>query len=347
MPEVYFDVLPNKNGHLGLITLNRPEALNALNPTMVAAIYQQLILWSKASHIKVVVIRSNDSRAFCAGGDLRFTYEKFRNEKSALRAFFLEEYRLNQMIYHYPKPYIAFLDGITMGGGVGISIHGSHRVATERLVFAMPETGIGFFPDIGATYFLPRLPDFLGFYLGLTGAKLDGDGSVLFGIAQHKVASASIPKIIEILSHTVFEENVSEAITAILKSFQLPVHGALIQHYTKDIANCFSAISIEAILEKLKQLSSTFCHETAQQLLLLSPTSLKVTLRALRLGLSLNFDDCMQQEYRIACHFLEGNDFFEGIRSRIIDKDHQPIWQPNQLNDVTESQVENFFRLPH
>src|SRR3989338_2126316 len=185
--EVLFEEIAGQGGHLGVITLNRPQILNSLNQTMIDAMYAQLNKWAIAPDIKAVVIRAAPGRAFCAGGDLRFTYERFKNKDPLLSTFFRDEYQLNRLIYHFPKPYIALLDGITMGGGVGISIHGSHRVATENLLFAMPETGIGFFPDVGGTYFLPRLPGRIGYYLGLTGARIKTDDCVTLGISQHKV----------------------------------------------------------------------------------------------------------------------------------------------------------------
>src|ERR1700733_14044983 len=165
--DVLFHVLPGQAGDIGIITLNRPTVLNSLNHVMINAMFQQLTAWEKDLTIKVVVILGAGDRAFCAGGDLRFTYELYQQKSDQIALFFKNEYRLNSLIYHYKKPYIAFLDGITMGGGVGVSIHGSHRIATERLLFAMPETGIGLFPDVGGTYFLPRLYGKMGYYLGL------------------------------------------------------------------------------------------------------------------------------------------------------------------------------------
>ena len=170
--DVIFTEIKGRLGDIGLITLNRPRALNSLTLEMIKAIHRELLAWRKANHIKAVMINAVPGRAFCAGGDLRLTYERMQAKEAHIAHFFWDEYELNCCIFHYPKPYIALLDGITMGGGVGISIHGSHRVATDKLVFAMPETGIGFFPDVGASYFLPRLPHQFGFYLGLTGARI-------------------------------------------------------------------------------------------------------------------------------------------------------------------------------
>src|SRR3990167_2591411 len=202
--EVLFDEMKGEGGNLGLITLNRPEVLNSLNQSMIHAMHDQLKIWAAADDIKAVVIRPADGRAFCAGGDIRSTYARRLEKDAALPRFFYDEYQLNRTIHHYPKPYIAFLDGITMGGGVGISIHGSHRVATDRLLFAMPETGIGFFPDVGGTYFLPRLKGQMGFYLGLTGARINADDCIGLGITQHKVSEHDLSNILAALANKVF-----------------------------------------------------------------------------------------------------------------------------------------------
>src|SRR3990167_4221018 len=189
--DILFEELVGHEGNIGLVTLNRPKALNALTHSMILSLDKQLTLWEEQENIKAIVITAVEGRAFCAGGDIRFTYEKWDYNDGSLPLYFRDEYRLNRRIFHYSKPYIALLDGITMGGGVGISIHGSHRVATENLVFAMPETGIGFFPDVGGTYFLPRLPDKFGYYLGITGARIDCYDCCALGLTQHFVSRAS------------------------------------------------------------------------------------------------------------------------------------------------------------
>src|SRR5579872_925135 len=180
--EIAFEEISGRDDNLGLITLTRQSVLNALNQKMINAIDQQLKEWENANHIKAVVIRAAPGRAFCAGGDVRSVYDRKLAQDPKIADFFRDEYGMNRRIHHYPKPYIALMDGITMGGGVGISVHASHRVATERLVFAMPETGIGFFPDVGTTYVLPRLPDFIGMYLGLTGARLTLNDCLALGL---------------------------------------------------------------------------------------------------------------------------------------------------------------------
>lgn len=337
------EVLFQEINHLGLMTLNRPNVLNAINHSMIVAMYAQLIKWAQADHIKAVLICAADGRAFCAGGDLRSTYARYLEQGTDLPYFFRDEYRLNRTIFHYPKPYIALLDGITMGGGVGISIHGSHRVATERLVFAMPETSIGFFPDVGGSYFLPRLPNKIGFYLGLTGTRLACDDCITLGIAQYKVKREALFEIIQVLSHTAFENDPYETVTNILDQFKEPAEKSQLSTHQSAVHRCFSHDTIESILAALKNSSDALCQEISKILKTKSPTSLKITLRELQEGMKLDFDACMQLEYRLANRFLQGHDFFEGIRAIIIDKDQTPHWQPNTLADVTHLDVAKYF----
>lgn len=341
--DVLFEVMKGQDGHLGLIILNRPTVLNALNLEMILAIYAQLKEWAIDEDIKAVVIKSQGGRAFCAGGDLRLTYERCETHDVASRDFFRDEYKLNRFIFHYPKPYISLLNGITMGGGVGISIHGSHRIATEHLLFAMPETGIGFFPDVGGTYFLPRLPNAIGFYLGLTGARLQSDDCVTLGIAQNKIPSHLLTEFLHALAEQPFEGQAHATVSKIIQDFQVSVQPSFINEHKKTIDECFSQTTIEEILSKLEQAKQEFCNETRQLLIKKSPTSLKVSLKALQKGKDLNFDACMQQEYDLVCHFLKEHDFREGIRAIIIDKDQKPRWQPDRLAEISDAMVEKYF----
>lgn len=341
--DVLFEEMQGIDGDLGIITLNRPDVLNPLNHRMVQAMHDQLKIWATSLQIKAVVIRAAEGRAFCAGGDLRLTYDRFVVHDPALAHFFRDEYQLNRFIYHFPKPYIALLDGITMGGGVGISIHGSHRVATERLVFAMPETGIGFFPDVGGTYFLPRLAHYSGYYLGLMGARISSDDCVALGIAQQKVQQDCLPQLIEQLAQQSFGDHASNAVTRIIESFKTEVKSSLLIEQQAAIEICFSQNSMEEISRALNNSSASLCQEAAAIINKKSPTSLKVTLRALQEGRKMNFDACMRQEFRLCCRFLQGKDFVEGIRAVIIDKDQSPHWNPNTLAGVTPQIIENYF----
>lgn len=341
--DVLFDEMAGKDGKLGIITLNRPEVLNSLNHAMVNAMHARLQVWATDSHIKAVVIRAAEGRAFCAGGDLRLTYERIKSHDIKLLEFFHDEYQLNRCIFHFPKPYIALLDGITMGGGVGISVHGSHRVATDRLLFAMPETGIGFFPDVGGTYFLPRLPGKIGFYLGLTGARLASDDCVAIGIAQHKVNREAFDDLLQALAQTPFNKDAKATVSDVINQFHVSTKPSHLLEQQSVIDDCFSPITLEEIEQKLENLENILCKEAGIVLKQKSPTSLKVTLRALLLGKELNFDDCMHQEYRLVAHFLQGHDFLEGIRALIIHKDQKPKWKPSTLQEVTEKEVEKYF----
>ena len=341
--DILFEEMSGVDGSLGLMTLNRPQALNSLNHTMILAMHAQLQTWEKANHIKAVVIRAVPGKAFCAGGDLRLIYSHKQTNHPAATKFFYDEYQLNRFIFHYPKPYIALLDGITMGGGVGISIHGSHRVVTEKLIFGMPETTIGFFPDIGGTYFLPRLPHHLGYYLGLTGARLNSQDCVALGIGTIQVKSEALPEIVEKLAQTSMRNEAHRVVSAVLEDFKTFADQSNLMHQQKLIDQCFSLETMEEILQKLEKGTDTFSTDTLATLAKKSPTSLKVTLRALHLGSELDFDSCMRQEYRMTCRFLQSHDFIEGIRALIIDKDQSPHWKPRRLQDVAVEQVEDYF----
>jgi len=340
--EVLFEELKGIEGDVGLMTLNRPQVLNSLNHSMILAMHEQLRAWEAAPHIKAVIICAAPGRAFCAGGDLRFTYDRFKQHDLSLADFFRDEYQLNQYIYHYPKPYIALLNGITMGGGVGISIHGSHRIATEQLIFAMPETGIGFFPDVGGTYFLPRLPYLIGYYIGLTGIKLTSDDCVALGIAQQKISQDQLPELIYALVNSPLYGDKKQAVTEIIQPFQISCDSSLMDD-AGIIETCFSKLTVEDILAALHDAPAAMCQEAAHLIKKKSPTSLKVSLRAMQEGKLLEFDACMQQEYRLTCRFLQGHDVAEGIRAVIVDKDHTPMWQPATLDKVMHDDVQSYF----
>ena len=341
--DILFSEVPGVGGSLGLITLNRPEALNSLNHEMISAMLTTLARWAVSSEIKAVVVRAVEGRAFCAGGDIRMVYQAAKAKNPTMTDFFHDEYQLNRVIHHFPKPYIALLDGITMGGGVGISIHGSHRVATERFVFAMPETGIGFFPDVGGSYFLPRLPHRTGYYLGLTGARIKVDDCLTLGLCTHKVIHDDIPNVIEALTNTDMGQNAHAVVTTVLNQYShkplpTPLHQA-----EAEVQHCFSGETIEKIIERLQASDDSLCNDALLALQKKSPTSLIVTLQALNNGANLTFDDCMQQEFRLVTRFLLAHDFIEGIRAAIIDKDQAPAWQPNTLSGVDQASIEEYF----
>lgn len=345
---VLFDEIMGVGGSLGLITLNRPAALNALTLEMCENINTQLAEWEKMGHIKAVVVRGEGEKAFCAGGDIRTVYDNGRSAAKKSRKFFWQEYRMNHRIFHYPKPFIALMHGITMGGGVGISIHGSHRVGAEDLVFCMPETGIGFFPDVGGSYFLPRATGKTGIYMALTGAKLQIADALYTGVVDHLIPKQAFDPLISALAEAKFGDNINMQVSDLISSFSMEGDGVditkpqLLEHRF-EINQCFNHSSMEQILEALSNSKSDWCQVVLTKLLEKSPTSLKVTLKQLSLGGQMDFDDCMRMEYRIAQNFLNHPDFYEGIRAAIIDKDKSPVWRPDNLDELTSDVVDSFF----
>lgn len=338
-PEILFTELSN----LGLLTLNRPKALNALTHEMCVAIYEQLQEWERDPDIKTVMVQGAGEKAFCAGGDIRAIYEARHDRNLLIKRFFWDEYRLDHQIFHYPQPYIALLDGITMGGGVGISILGSHRIATERFMFAMPETSIGFFPDVGGSYFLPRCPGQTGIYLGLTGERINAANAIYLGLVNHYVSSDKLPELIDAVATSNLGTDAPTMITQLIESACSYPGDAPLADHRNDIDFCFKFDTIEEILNALQQRDNEWCSKTAALLLTKSPTSLKVTLKQLRLGKNLNLDQCLQMEYRMVIQFLKGHDLYEGIRAVIIEKDQKPKWQPSELSKITEDDVDSYF----
>lgn len=339
------DVLFQDIGDRGVIVLNRPKALNALNISMVDKIYPVLKQWESSK--KVVIIEGAGGKAFCAGGDVKSIVTALNEPKGEAvgEIFFRKEYTLNYLIGTYKIPYVALLNGITMGGGVGLSVHGKYRVATENTLFAMPETAIGLFPDVGGTYFLPKLQGKLGLYLGLTGNRLKGMDVLLAGIATHYIPSERLPELKDELVKS-GSPNVEE----ILNKYNLKdsKQEFCLAPYLDKINSCFSAPSVEQIIERLKTDGSEWGEKTVQTLLKMSPTSLKVTLNAIEKGKQLDLAECLQMEYRLSCAVLNKNsDFYEGVRALLIDKDQNPKWNPKSLSDVTDTYVnQRFAQLP-
>jgi enoyl-CoA hydratase len=336
------DILFERKGVAGLVTLNRPRALNAVSHAMVRALAQQLGEWETDLAVTRVIVTARGGRAFSAGGDLRDLYDLGRagRYEEAL-GFFHDEYRLNSRIKHYRKPYVALIDGIVMGGGAGISIHGSHRVAGERFVFGMPEVGIGFFPDIGATWFLPRLPGRLGAYCALTGERLNAADATTAGVATHRVASSRFPELIEALCGNVpvdavlgaFSEPLSKAATAA----QIAIDRLFNHERVEDVLAALDAEAAGAGMD------AAFASRMAALIRLKSPTSLKIALAQMRRGPALDFNGCMRTEFRIVSRVMRGQDFYEGVRAVIIDKDQAPRWNPATLEAVVPAQVEQYF----
>ena len=336
------EVLFETKGGIGYIVLNRPKALNALTLPMVRLIAPQMEKWATDKAVKAVVISGAGDRAFCAGGDVAEIYrQKVAGNASLGRDFFREEYIVNRAIFRFPKPWIALLDGITMGGGVGLSVHGRFRIATEKFMFAMPETGIGLFPDVGGGHFLSRLPGQLGMYLALTGQRLKAADAMYGGVATHFVASDRIPELVRALETMTGEGDA--AVEAVLARFKgeageptLPVHRA-------DIDRHFGHDSVEGIVASLAKDGSEWAQKTSAALAKLSPTSMKITFRQIRDGASMSFEDIMTMEYRLSQGCMAGHDFYEGVRAVLIDKDHAPRWIPATLEAVGEDIVARHF----
>ncbi len=331
-PEVLFE----RRGAAGIITLNRPRALNALTLGMVRAIHPKLSEWADDRHVQCVVIEAAGEKAFCAGGDIRALYDWGKASDPTALDFWREEYRLNRFIKHYPKPYVALMDGINMGGGVGLSVHGSHRVATERLTFAMPETGIGLFPDVGGTYFLPRCPGETGLYLGLTGARIKAADAVYAGIADAYVPSARLDTLKDRLTGGA---PVREALSEVAEE----EGAAPLAELRAEIDRHFGKTSVADILASLRTDGGEWATKTADTIKTKSPTSTLVAFRQIREGATLDFDECMELEFRLINGFVKGHDFYEGVRAVVIDKDQSPKWKPAALAGMSARDVDGYF----
>jgi enoyl-CoA hydratase len=337
------EILFERRGAAGLITLNRPQALNAVTHGMVLALRAQLDAWGDDPVITRVVITAAEGRAFSAGGDIRALYDLVKaGRRSEALQFWRDEYPLNAAIKNFRKPYVALIDGIVMGGGVGVSAHGSHRVAGDRYTFAMPEVGIGFFPDVGATWFLPRMPGELGAYCALTGERFGIADAIAAGIATHRIPSARFGALLDGLTGTV-------SVDALLSAFSEPTGEGPIVARRGAIDRLFKGGSVEDILAALDSEASSgsadagWAGKTADTLRAKSPLSLKLALAQVRRGKTLDFAACMRAEFRIVSRVIEAHDFYEGVRAVIVDKDNKPRWQPATLGEVSSAQVERHF----
>jgi enoyl-CoA hydratase len=337
--EAQDEILVSRHGALGRIRLNRPRALNSLTLDMVRTMSRALDEFERDAGVAAVLLDGAGERGLCAGGDIRAIYESGRRRDGDAERFLREEYALNARIASYPKPFVAVMDGITMGGGVGLSAHGSHRVVTERTRFAMPEAAIGFFPDVGATWLLPRAPGEVGTWLALTGEAIGPDDTVYARLADACVPSADLPGLYEALASLGRLATAAE-VSRTLKALSRPSDACALQRNraTIDRVMCFDEVS--AILGALEQEDSEFADHTLRSMSAASPTSLKLTLCLLRLGRSsASLEECLVREYRAACRALRSHDFYEGIRAAVIDKDKRPRWSPARLEDVGYSLV--------
>ncbi|MHA7773418.1 enoyl-CoA hydratase/isomerase family protein [Roseibium sp. M-1] len=334
------EILFEQRGKAGFVTLNRPKALNALSHPMVSALAAQLTAWETDPGIAHVVVTGAGEKAFCAGGDIRSIYDaRQAGQVDGLGAFFREEYLLNAQIKAYPKPYVALIDGIVMGGGVGVSVHGSHRVGTEKTLFAMPETGIGFFPDVGGTYFLPRMQKKSGVYCALSAGRLKQGDALTTGVLTHALSSENL-KDVELSLETA--DDIGAALAPYLVT---PERGPVTEHLN-EIEQAFSAAKVEEILARLDASGSDFALKTAAAIRDKSPTSVLIAFEQMQRGAELSFNGCMKLEYRIVSRILRGTEFYEGIRAVLVDKDQAPKWSPSQFGQVDSADLASYFEGP-
>lgn len=356
--EVLISTINGPATSIGLITLNRPKALNALSFNMIKIITKALQDWQQDDNISAVVIRGQGERAFCAGGDIKSLYLNGKDNPKACMEFFFHEYRLNTLIKNYPKPYVALLHGITMGGGIGVSVHGSHKVAAQNLVFAMPESGIGFFTDIGGSYFLPRCPDYSGYYIALTGTKVNCHDAKYINlidcILDSEDYTSTFEQIINKLANSKLATNNSLDLnntitTKIINEFtntnvcNSDDQNNKVINNIDAIKSCFNSANVYEIINKLEKLGTSWSEKTLSILKSKSPTSLLVIFELLKRSKELSFEACMQMEYAATYGFLKNHDFYEGVRAAIIDKDNSPNWEQISLENSNSFNYGDYF----
>lgn len=323
------------------ITLNRPQALNALTLDMAVDMTALLREWANDPAVGAVLLDGAGERAFCAGGDIRALYDAALSGSSLPAQFWATEYRLDVLIARYPKPIIAVMDGLVMGGGVGLSTHASHRVVTERSAVAMPEVGIGYFPDVGASFLLARSPGCSGTYIALTGDRIGAADAIYCGLADIHIAAARLPELAAALADCRSAEDVQARLNAVSAA---PPPGRL-PAARGWIDPCYGADSVEGIVDRLRASNFDAAHAALAAMLRASPTSLKVTLRNIRSALTFQkAEESFQQDFRISLACIAGHDFIEGIRAAIVDKDRNPKWQPERPEAVTPDIVDRHFR---
>lgn len=340
---VLFETLPAREGVIGCITLNRPEAFNALNHAMIQSLTQQLRQWSADDQVSAVLFKSTSPRAFCAGGDVRDLYANRETGLSDSVQFFIDEYRLNHLIGTYAKPTIALIDGIVMGGGAGLAMHCQHRIGTENILFAMPEVGIGLFPDIGASFFLQRCPGLLGLFIALTGTRLRIADCYYARLIDYYVPSNQLTEVVQALCGSDLPLDANDTLTHLIEAFSVTPDAAPLQSHQFLIDGVFSLDSVEDMFSVLKKDDGQWTQVIVEHLLQKSPLSLAITLQAMKRVQGESLSVCLQQDFILAQSFIHGHDLYEGIRAVLIDKDMSPKWQPAQLSDCTSDRVDAYF----
>ncbi len=332
-PPAHPEVLIRREGRAGRITLNRPKALNALTLGMVREIWPALLAWKDDPEVELVLLDGAGDRGLCAGGDVRWLYDSRAEGSADARAFWTEEYRLNALISRYPKPYVSFMDGIVMGGGIGLSAHGRHRIVTERSQLAMPETSIGLIPDVGGTWLLSRAPSEVGVYLGLTGERMRGAGTIFAGFADIFVPSARLGDLATALTR-------APDVDAVIRDHAGKPPASELAQRSETIQHAFRFDTIEEIRTELKRMGSDWAHTCLAELAIRSPLSLKLTLAAIRNARTLgSLEDALNVEYRLCTRLFEHGEFIEGVRALLVDKDRAPKWRPPTIEDSADVSV--------
>ena len=335
------DVLISVEGGIGRIRLNRPKAIHALTTRMCEVMSEALLNWRADPAVLAIIIDHAEGRGFCAGGDVVMLWRSGGGDAEDAKHFFFAEYRLNHLLFTYPKPTIAIMDGITMGGGVGISLPCKFRIATENTRFAMPETSIGLFPDVGGGWYLPRLPGQVGEFMALTGARLDGAECHYLGLATHYVPQASLPDLVERIS-------TNPRLNGAIGNFAVTPPDAKIAENLPAITRCFSSYRLEDVLAALKSDESEWAATELMTLGTKSPLSCKISLRLMEEGASrASFEDEMRAEYALAGRVVRTHDFHEGVRALLIDKDNNPQWDPATPEEVDEEMLDVLFAPLH
>ncbi|MGH6815790.1 MAG: enoyl-CoA hydratase/isomerase family protein [Hyphomicrobiaceae bacterium] len=337
------DVVIRREGHAGRIALNRPKALNALTYAMVTAIWDALTAWQDDPAVELVLLDGAGERGLCAGGDVRAMYDSAPQGAGFAKKFWADEYRLNALIGRYPKPYVAFMDGIVMGGGIGLSAHGSRRIVTDRSELAMPETGIGLIPDVGGTWLLAHAPGEIGVYLGLTGERMRGAGTIYAGFADTFVPAAKLGALAVALGQAR-----ADTLDAVIASFAGQPPASDLAARADVINRTFCGNTLGAIRDALQAEGSAWSVKTLATLRTRSPLALAATLAAIRRARTLgSLEEALDVEYRLTTRLFEHGEFIEGVRALIVDKDRSPKWRPPRLEDVTGAMVEALFLPVH
>ena len=335
------DIQTERHGAWGVVTLDRERALNSLTKAMCEALDEALSAWATDDAVSAVMIEGAGERAFCAGGDIRWLAEAAKADPAEAATFFRREYRMNTRIQNFPKPYVALIDGICMGGGVGVSAGASHRIVTERTMWAMPECGIGLIPDVGASHHLQAVSRATALYLGLTGARLTGEDLVALGLADALVPADRLPGLRKQLLGLALDGDAGARISAALPDLSPSLSSPIVQA----AGALTGARSVEDVLDRLARSAQPADKAAAERILAASPTSLRLTHRLLT-GAPERFEDCITREFRVAARLMEGPDFLEGVRAQVIDKDRQPRWSPDELSAVTDAMMDRYFEEP-